>query len=141
MKKAVVALGRRRYSSACKNLFSKPKLTQRFNTQLKKAVLTECQTLTSTGFKTMFQTTNVKSLDKINFQGLFDEMQKHAPVVTTILSTIAKRNNKENNNKFITRCIIAYSMLINNRNHQLNVIQKLMSILLYKSKVRVKVYC
>eukprot|EP00112_Aurelia_sp_Birch-Aquarium-sp1_P000947 Seg1092.2 transcript_id=Seg1092.2/GoldUCD/mRNA.D3Y31 product="hypothetical protein" protein_id=Seg1092.2/GoldUCD/D3Y31 len=77
----------------------------------------------------------------MKLQDLAAELKNNAPFTYSALGAILKRFLKEENTKESRiRIAVAFSILINRRNINMNSIQKLMGILLFKAKARVKIY-
>ena len=92
--------------------------------------------------KSKFRIKSFEELKSVNLLSLSDEVKKIGSSnlhCYSCLSAICQRKLNAEERKASVRSAVAFGLLINNINKNTNAIQRLISILLYKEKARVKV--
>ena len=139
IKHAVAALGLHRYKTASKFLFRDPDLKEALVEQVERQIRKECEACCKPRSHSKFRVQSFEDLKSVNLLSLVDEIKRNAPTAYSALCGIAQRKFRLEERKSSIRSAIAFGMLLNMRNRKINAIQKLMSVLLYKGKARVKV--
>ena len=138
-KRAAAALGKGRYQTACKYLIKEPKFRQAMSNNIKSIVREECNSMISTKFQSNFRVNDLEDLKRVKIDALEQEMREQAPYIFNTLKSIATRARRNDKRKATIRAVIAFSILISQRNKNMNTIQKLISVLLLTAKARTKV--
>ena len=138
-RKAAAALGKGRYVTACNHLMKEVRFRDAARKQIGKIIRNECKILCSRSFDSKFRVQSMEDLKNVKISELTDEIKEKAPFTDGALNAITGNSNGTDKRKSEIRQIVAFGTLICQRNRQVNVMQKLISILLYRAKARVKV--
>ena len=95
--------------------------------------------MTSTKFQSKFRVNDLDDLKCVKIEALAQEMREQVPYIFNTLKSIATRARRNDKRKATIRAVIAFSILISQRNKNMNAIQKLISVLLFTAKARSKV--
>ena len=140
LNKALASLRKYRFHAAAKHLLNVAKFKSSMEKNVEKLIWKESKMIASPAFQSKFRTKKYESLKAMKLQDLAAELKNNAPFTYSALSAVLKRYFKEDDTKESrVRIAVAFSILINHRNMNMNSIQKLMGILLFKAKARVKV--
>lgn len=140
LKRALASLQKYRFHAAVKHLLNMTNFKSSVAKHVEKMIWKESKIIASPAFQSKFRAKRCKSLKAMKLQDLAAELKNNAPFTYSALGAILKRFLKEENTKESRiRIAVAFSILINRRNIIMNSIQKLMGILLFKAKARVKV--
>ncbi len=140
LKRALAALQRGRFSGAARHLLKISKFRSAVEQLVGKMVWHESRKILSSKLKSGLQMKNDNELETVQLQNIAKELKKNAPLTYSILGAIIKRKyGDKESKKAQIRVAVAFSLLINHRNQNINTVQKLLGVLLYKAKARVKV--
>ena len=100
---------------------------------VKKIVVDECKHIVKPSSKSILRR---KALSNFHHSQVVTEMEEMCPVSLSLLSAMANYKNEIQKKIKLGNC---FSVLMNTRNKNCNISQKVNSILMYKGKIRVKV--
>ena len=133
IKTAVSALTNKRFKTACINFSKHSKMRTEMINTVKKIVVDECKHIVEPSSKSILRR---KALSNFHHSQVVTEMEEMCPVSLSLLSAMANYKNEIQKKIKLGNC---FSVLMNTRNKNCNISQKVNSILMYKGKIRVKV--
>ena len=103
----------------------------------------ECSELCKTSSPSVFRTIHLSKLHEFQWQSFIDELQTCAPILLKIFQVITSHSDSRNENKvgnahFPAVCM-AIGILLKERNQHMCGVQKMLSLLLFKSGVEKQV--
>ena len=121
-------------------MLNEPQFKACFIKNVKSMVRAECHNLASKKFSSKFKINDVKNLASIKLTDLSAELEENAPTTFNALCGITQRPpTRENKRRSDTRIVTSFGLLINQRNRNMNALQQILCVLLYRAKDRVKV--
>ena len=133
MKTAVSALSKKRYRTAFRYFAKDKLLLTEMISVVKKIIGKECARIVKPSYKSVLRSSDISSFNHLK---VVDEMEKECPVSLPVLNMMANCKTKKNTLK-IGHC---YSILMNSRNKNCNISQRVNSLLMFKGKIRIKVF-
>lgn len=108
----------------------------------------ECLELCKKSPPSMFRKIHISELHKFQWQSLIDKLQIRAPILLKVFQVITSHSDSRNELKFgnvhFPAICMAIGILLKERNRQMCGVQKMLSLLLFKSGVQKQVcakYC
>lgn len=136
----MAALAKKRYQAASSHLLNVEQFKSSMVKHVHRVIKEESIKLASRKFSSKFRLKSVSDLSSVKLTALNDELMVHAPFTYNALLGICQKTKNDKDKKSDIRRAIAFAILIFQRNKRLNLVQSLISVLLYKAKARVKVY-
>ena len=131
------SVGRRDRASIARQVVADDKLLKRTVPLIGKTMAREMKALCSVETKTILKRTDPSALEAFSWKMLLDSLQKTAPVTTTLLTncltSLRSSRSKKGPRRTNTDAIVGLccGLLARARSQKLNLVQRLISVLLY----------
>ena len=139
MKHAIIALGLKRYKTATKYLLKDQTVAGAIVEQVQQQIRRECNEYMKCDNRSKYRVKTFEDLKHVSLHNLAEEVKEKTPITYKVFRAISERKLNVEENKTALRSAVSFGILIHARNKNMNAIQKLLSVLLYKGKARVKV--
>lgn len=128
--------GRPNYTA--RRILKSPLLSDATIAEIKRTIWHECDLLCKKTQSSHLRVLNIKDLYEFKWEALIEQLQRIAPVLTSVLSAAATRSSTEKKSNMVAICVVAALLLKNQCKHMCKV-QMIVSSLLYAGHAAIKV--
>ncbi len=114
-------------------------IKQKFTDRLLNELHEQCIDLCAKSRPSILRRNNFQGMTNINWNDLVKEMSSHCPLLFHVLRTVMGCTTDEGTVKVAPRLGLCYAVMLQTRNHELSLVQRLNTILLAEGNAKKKV--